>query len=241
MHLVVRQAELLASDGSPWAWCFLGEVIQCLSPWLNYLLETRWERLQWSAETDRRVCSIFSKLAGEKALATWLCLLGGRRLGELQLIISVQDPERSGMIADESRRCNFQKEVSCLYWRLTWSTSVTGHMRYMAWWKLSTVAYPCRRTPEKHVGHLRLGNITLAVGTSIMYSLENVIRSAHVIPTSAEHESFYVNNYIDWDQYNTLYDPDFLRNGKRLAKQLARQLDTEMRNEGTWIEGDLEK
>jgi len=22
---------------------FLGEVIQCLSPWLNYLLETRWE------------------------------------------------------------------------------------------------------------------------------------------------------------------------------------------------------
>ena len=99
MHLVVRQAELLASDGSPWAWCFLGEVIQCLSPWLNYLLETRWERLQWSAETDRRVCSIFSKLAGEKALATWLCLLGGRRLGELQLIISVQDSERSGMIA----------------------------------------------------------------------------------------------------------------------------------------------
>ena len=64
-----------------------------------------------------------------------------------------------------------------------------------------------------------------------MYSLENVIRSAHVIPISAEHESFYVNNYIDWDQYNTLYDPDFLRNGKRLAKQLARQLDTEMRNE----------
>jgi hypothetical protein len=64
-----------------------------------------------------------------------------------------------------------------------------------------------------------------------MYSLENVIRSVHVIPTSAEHESFYVNNYIDWDHYNTLYDPDFLRNGnlKRLAKQLARQLDTEMK------------
>ena len=38
-----------------------------------------------------------------------------------------------------------------------------------------------------------------------MYSLENVIRSVHVIPTSAEHESFYVNNYIDWDHYNTTF------------------------------------
>jgi len=30
-------------------------------------------------------------------------------------------------------------------------------------------------------------------------------------------KNFISNNYIDWEQYNTLYDPEFKKKGKRLA------------------------
>ncbi len=33
-----------------------------------------------------------------------------------------------------------------------------------------------------------------------------------------------VNNYIDWDQYNTLYDEEFLEKGRRKADELDRAL-----------------
>ena len=203
MHLVVRQAELLASDGSPWAWCFLGEVIQCLSPWLNYLLETRWERLQWSAETDRRVCSIFSKLAGEKALATWLCLLGGRRLGELQLIISVQDSERSGMIAshdDVTSRKKSAVYTGALLDRLQVLNSDRPHEIH-------------GMVEAQHCGLSMLTNSSETCWSSQAGKHNFGCRNFYYIfwnihwrdTKRVEHESFYVNNYIDWDQYNTTF------------------------------------
>jgi len=40
------------------------------------------------------------------------------------------------------------------------------------------------------------------------YDLFTINRSTHIIPTSfKEGNTFYVNNYINWDQYNTLFDP----------------------------------
>jgi hypothetical protein len=156
-------------------------------------------------------------------------VLGGRRLGELQLIISVQDHERSRMIADDD---GIPRKKSAVYTgalldRLQVLNSGRPHEIHGM---VEARRCPCRRTlSETCWSSSRKRNL----GCRSFYLLESVIRSAHVIPTSAEHESFYVNNYIDWDQYNTLYDPNFLQNGKRLAKQLARQLDIEMRNEGT--------
>jgi hypothetical protein len=156
-------------------------------------------------------------------------VLGGRRLGELQLIISVQDHERSRMIADDD---GIPRKKSAVYTgalldRLQVLNSGRPHEIHGM---VEARRCPCRRTlSETCWSSSRKRNL----GCRSFYLLESVIRSAHVIPTSAEHESFYVNNYIDWDQYNMLYDPNFLQNGKRLAKQLARQLDIEMRNEGT--------
>jgi FMN phosphatase YigB (HAD superfamily) len=37
--------------------------------------------------------------------------------------------------------------------------------------------------------------------------MAEIIRSAHVVPGSKA-GWFCINNYIDWDQYNTLYDLD---------------------------------
>ncbi len=36
----------------------------------------------------------------------------------------------------------------------------------------------------------------------------SILRSAHVVPRDQDKVVFYVNNYIDWDQFNQLYDPD---------------------------------
>jgi hypothetical protein len=60
--------------------------------------------------------------------------------------------------------------------------------------------------------------------------MENVLRSAHLIPTKSRTEVedgrvvFYVNNYVDWEQYNTLYDADFVKTGRRLADRWYKKL-----------------
>ena len=55
------------------------------------------------------------------------------------------------------------------------------------------------------------------------YSLTTILRSAHLIPTShLEKGAFYINNYVDWHQYNTLYDKDFLAKGTREADRIAK-------------------
>ena len=162
-------------------------------------------------------------------------VLGGRRLGELQLIISVQDHERSRMIADDD---GIPRKKSAVY---------TGALLDRLQVLNSGRPHEIHGMVEaQHCGLSMLTNSSETCWSSqagkhnfgcrnfyYVFTGERDTKRA-CIPTSAEHESFHdVNNYIDWDQYNTLYDPNFLQNGKRLAKQLARQLDIEMRNEGT--------
>ena len=39
------------------------------------------------------------------------------------------------------------------------------------------------------------------------YKIFEVLQSAHVVPRDTEGKTFYLNNYIDWDQFNQLYNP----------------------------------
>ena len=92
-------------------------------------------------------------------------VLGGRRLGELQLIISVQDPERSRMVADGDGISRKKAAVytGALLDRLQVLNSGRPH-GYMAWWKQRC---PCRlRTPSETCWSSSR-NVTLAVGASI--------------------------------------------------------------------------
>ncbi|KAH6192564.1 hypothetical protein HBI15_244640 [Parastagonospora nodorum] len=47
------------------------------------------------------------------------------------------------------------------------------------------------------------------------YDLSTIIRPVHLVPrdlpdsTTRTTMSYYVNNYIDWDEYNRLYSPTF--------------------------------
>jgi hypothetical protein len=60
---------------------------------------------------------------------------------------------------------------------------------------------------------------TRVLGGCRFYSMSTVLRGAHVIPSNVE-EVLYINNYIDWDQYNTIYDEDFESSGKAAADEV---------------------
>lgn len=90
------------------------------------------------------------------------------------------------------------------------------------------------------------------IGNRRFYNLNNILRGAHVVPafleenegladagrTGRKKKIYYINNYIDWDQYSTLYDPDFLKKGKRLADKHAAQVMAAMEEEDDSAEED---
>jgi hypothetical protein len=53
------------------------------------------------------------------------------------------------------------------------------------------------------------------------YIVTNVIRSAHVV--FSDRDFYYVNNYINWKIYNTMYDETFLKSEIRRAMNYKRQ------------------
>ena len=42
----------------------------------------------------------------------------------------------------------------------------------------------------------------LNLGGQRFYQISEVLQNAHVVPRDTEGNTFYLNNYIDWDQFN---------------------------------------
>ncbi len=51
-----------------------------------------------------------------------------------------------------------------------------------------------------------------------------VLRNTPVVPKDQDDVVFYVNNYIDWNQFNQLYDLDRIEKGIRNADAVVRKL-----------------
>ncbi len=62
------------------------------------------------------------------------------------------------------------------------------------------------------------------LGAHRIVEISSILRSAHVVPRDQERIVFYVNNYIDWDQFNQLYAPDWLEKGVQNADAVAQKL-----------------
>jgi hypothetical protein len=60
------------------------------------------------------------------------------------------------------------------------------------------------------------------IGYRCFFDMGMILRSAYVIP-SGNDGIYYINNYVDWDQYNTIFDPEFLANGIKEADRIAKQ------------------
>ena len=51
------------------------------------------------------------------------------------------------------------------------------------------------------------------------YDLCNIIRNVHLLLTNQSCTRFFINNFIDWNQYNTIFDSEFIRNGIRYVDE----------------------
>ncbi len=62
------------------------------------------------------------------------------------------------------------------------------------------------------------------LGAHCIAEISLILRSVHVVPRDQERIVFYVNNYIDWNQFNQLYAPDWREKGVRNADTIAQKL-----------------
>ena len=55
------------------------------------------------------------------------------------------------------------------------------------------------------------------------YNLLHIIRSAHLVSANQTRIRFYVNNFINWNQYNTVYDLNFMTSNKQIVDEWKKQ------------------
>ena len=75
------------------------------------------------------------------------------------------------------------------------------------------------------------------LGAYRIIGISLVLCNAHVVPRDQDKFVFYINNYIDWDQFNQLYDPDWIENGINNADAITRKLGlASTRAISNWLE-----
>ena len=143
--------------------------------------------------------------------------LGARSVCQLLLIFTVEDP----MV---------QRAMEPIEGREQGPTASFRPFEYCG--AFVEVLQP-RRNGQPHPYHGMLEmevQSTPSPRTRQIIAIDNILRGAHIVPAQeagggvGQPEIFFVNNYIDWDQFNTLYDPDFLAAGKQLAIKFEKKL-----------------
>ena len=128
----------------------------------------------------------------------------GKQIRKLLLIVTVADPER---FTAKGKPITYTGAFVELYkWRNRGQVHEIHGMVELDKWHASTAENP------RNLGAHRIIEVFL------------VLRSAHVVPRDQDRMVFYVNNYIDWDQFNQLYDADQFNKGIRNADAVARKL-----------------
>jgi hypothetical protein len=129
-------------------------------------------------------------------------LLGGKRVGQLQAIVTVIDHQRhdtNGTVVQYTGAL-----IDLLRFRHGGNVhSIHGMIEAEDWPQATSQS-------SRNIGY------------RCFFDMSMILRSAHVIP-SGNDGTYYINNYVDWDQYNTIFDPEFLANGIREADRIAKQ------------------
>lgn len=83
--------------------------------------------------------------------------------------------------------------------------------------------YEVKRYPRSEARQPRF------LGHTRFFPLEAIDRSVHLVPADFQFvdgditkDVFFVNNTVDWDQYNTLCDPEFLKLWESQSRKLSR-------------------
>ena len=129
-----------------------------------------------------------------------------RTIGELQLVLTVKDEGMAGEI------------------RSTQIPKYTGALVKLLRWRQRGIVDPIYNMVEVEPWPASVAkNQRLLTGEKI-FSLAHIIRGAHVVPaTAAPVQYWFINSYVDWDQFNILYDEDFEVKGTCAADKIAAQ------------------
>lgn len=129
--------------------------------------------------------------------------LNGKRVGQLQLIFTAYDPEQLDDTGQPAR-------VTGAFVKLL---KPRKHGQYHEVHGMIELELPPNPQPNSRT-----------LGPNRIYDMTTILRSAHVVPATLDTSSvFLLNNYIDWHQYNDLYDEDWLDKGTRQAERLQRE------------------
>ena len=116
----------------------------------------------------------------------------GRIIEKLQLVLTVRDEGMTGKLGCIQIHKYIRAWVKLLQWRQRKIVNCIHSMVKVKPWPTSVTKNQRLLTKEK------------------IFSLVHIIRRAYVLPaTAAPIQYKFVNNYVDWDQFNTLYDKDF--------------------------------
>lgn len=130
--------------------------------------------------------------------------LQGRLPAQLLVVVSVLDAERLGHKGRAPIYTGAFLDVYSL--RDQGRQSPTHGM-------IEAQRYPVNRSGDRRsLGHRRF------------YHLGLILRSVHLVPVSNEESDvFYINSYVDWDQYTTVFDPDFLAKDAAVMRRIGKQ------------------
>ena len=128
----------------------------------------------------------------------------GKQIRKLLLIVTVADPE---WFTAKSKPITY-----------------TGAFMKLYKWKNRGQVHEIYRIVELDKWHASTAENSRNLGARCIIEVFSVLRSAHVIRRDQDRVVFYVNNYIDWDQFNQLYDADWFNKGIQNADAIACKL-----------------
>ena len=120
-------------------------------------------------------------------------------IGQVQVIMTVEDPERW---IEKGKPATYAGALLELLWPQSRGIDKTTGMLELQPWPISMAMNP------RMLRAIRF------------YAMPAILRSVHVVPDDGN--GYYVNNYVDWDTYNTVYDDTFLTDGVDKAKRYKR-------------------
>jgi hypothetical protein len=131
--------------------------------------------------------------------------IAGSYIGRLQCILKILDPDNGA----ESRSTTYTGAiVQLMKWRNNGEVHKIHGMAEVEPWPANPVINP------RTLGELRV------------YDISRILHSAHVIPRglTPDDKVQLVNSWINFEEYNRVYDPDFMENNKAAAKQWSKRL-----------------
>ena len=129
---------------------------------------------------------------------------GGKMIGKLLLTVTVADPQR---LDRKGKPVMYTGAFVEIYnWRSRGLVHETHGM-------VKLEKYPISRAEKP-----------LNLGGQRFYKISEVLQSAHVVPKDTEGNTFYLNNYIDYSQFNHLYDLEWQTKETQSANAIVQKL-----------------